>query len=155
MLGSGLMITGQAHSDRAGLRSSWDISLWVTVWVRRVPGCLQAWLWLNWRPGLFQHSLELSAPSWTELKKSSWAHGHGREPQVRLIWDMKAHQCCCTPDTVLPNHQHQFCLSLSSIQHPTHFDTQASVLVDPEIHLINFDLISFLLLNSSTSSFFS
>ena len=43
---------GQVHRDKAGLGSSWEVSLLVRVWVNRVHGQAQAWLQLSWRLAL-------------------------------------------------------------------------------------------------------
>ena len=46
----------QAHSDKEGPRSSWDVSPWVRVQISRSHGKAEAWLWLSWRLALLRHS---------------------------------------------------------------------------------------------------
>lgn len=55
-VGYSMAIAGQVRSDNAGLESSWQVSLLVRVWILRVHGQAQVWLWLSWRLVLLQHS---------------------------------------------------------------------------------------------------
>lgn len=49
-------IAEQVHKDKAGLGSSWEVSLLVRICIKRVCGWAQARLWLSWRLVLLQHS---------------------------------------------------------------------------------------------------
>lgn len=76
-VGYSMAIAGQVHSDKAGLGSSWEVSLLLRVWILGVHGQAQAWLWLSWRLVLLQHS---SGKDWqprAELKWGSCVHGQG------------------------------------------------------------------------------